>query len=221
MSTRRQLLTALISGFVLPVVLYYVLRAVGADPAIALLIGAVPALIRAVFTIVRHRTIDRISAFTLSLLVAGALTALVTGSPRWLLARGGVFTGLIGVWILWSLRGRTVAFEGILTFQRTSEAVRAWEANWRNSPEFRHVMRAVTTIWGVGFLLEAIIRVILAYSLPVDIVPAVTAVQFIVLLSLMLLIGPRYGRRFMADRGLTTGSDGITTTRVSAPQVED
>ena len=209
MKPRRQILTAVAAGFLLPVVLYYSLRAAGVDPTIALLVGGVPALIRTVWTIVATRTVDRISLFTLSLLVAGAATSLITGSPRWLLARGGIYTGLIGLWLLGSLRGRTIAFEGILTFQRTPETVEAWESNWRESPEFRHVMRAVTVIWGSGFLLEAVIRMLLAFTLPIDLVPAVTAAQFIALLMLMLLIAPRYGRRYMTRHGVTTGPDGI------------
>jgi len=214
MTPRRQVLSAVATGFVLPVALYYSLRAAGVDPVIALLIGGVPALIRTVWTVARTQTVDKVSLFTLSLLVAGAATSLITGSPRWLLARGGIYTGLIGVWLLWSLHGRTIAFEGILTFQRTPEAVEAWESNWRESPEFRHVMRAVTVIWGIGFLFEAVIRVLLAYTLPVDLVPAVTAAQFIALLILMLLTAPRYGRRYMTRRGLTTGPDGIRVVPV-------
>lgn len=87
----------------------------------------------------------------------------------------------------------------------------AWEANWRDSPEFRHVMRAVTVIWGVGFLLEAGIRVTLAFTLPVDIVPVVTAVQFIALIGLMLWVGPQYGRTYMTNHGVGVGPDGIRT----------
>lgn len=220
MTTRRRSLIAIMSGFVLPVALYYLLRAIGVDPAIALLAGAAPALLRTIYTIVRRRSMDTISLFTLSLLIVGALASMITGSPRALLARGGLFTGVIGAWILLSLRGRTVAFEGILTFQRTSKAIQAWGANWRDSPEFRHVMRAVTTIWGAGFLLEAVIRVALAYTLPVDAVPAVTAIQFIVVFALMLLIAPRYGRRYMTKRGLTTGPDGISTEPIATAHTD-
>lgn len=151
-----------------------------------LLCGGAPALTRTIYKVVRERKIDQISLLTLSLLTAGGLASFITGSPRWLLAKGGVYAGIIGAWLLWSLRGRTMAFEGILTFQRSNEAIAAWETNWREFPEFRHVMRAVTVLWGVGFLLEAVIRVVLAYTLPVDAVPAVTTVQFIVLLGLML-----------------------------------
>jgi hypothetical protein len=212
---RRQSLLALLTGFVLPVCIYYLLRALGVDPVIALLAGGAPALGRTIYTIGRNRTVDKISLFTLCLLAAGAVSSLITGSPRWLLARGGVYTGVIGAGVLWSLHGRTIAFEGILTFQRTAAAVAAWEANWRDSPEFRHVMRAVTVIWGVGFLMEAGIRVTLAFTLPVDVVPVVTTVQFIALIGLMLWAGPRYGRRYMARHGMGVGPDGISTVRTA------
>ncbi|TCC44836.1 hypothetical protein E0H73_45305 [Kribbella pittospori] len=214
---RRATLLALLTGFVLPVVVYYLLRAVGADPVVALLAGGTPALARTLYKIVWNRTIDKISLFTLCLLATGALASLITGNPRWLLAKGGVYTGVIGVWLLWSLRGRSIAFEGILTFQRSAAAVKAWEANWLDSPEFRHVMRAVTIIWGVGFLLEAGIRVTLAYALPVDIVPMVTTIQFIALLGLMLWLGPHYGRRYMTRHGLGVGPDGIRPVRTANP----
>lgn len=217
MHARREMLLGIATGFVLPVGLYYLLRAFGVDPVIALLVGGAPALAKTLWTMIGKRKIDKISLFTMSLLVAGGLTSLITGSPQWLLARSGVFTGLIGLWLLASLRARPIAFEGILTFQKSEEAIAAWERNWRGSPEFRHVMRATTAIWGVGFLLEAVIRVVLAWTLPVDVVPMVTTVQFIVLIVLMLWIAPVYGRRYMARHGMAVASDGITAIPADAP----
>jgi hypothetical protein len=39
---------------------------------------------------------------------------------------------------------------------------------WRGSPGFRRTFRMLTVGWGAGMLAEAVARVVVAYTLPVD-----------------------------------------------------
>ena len=42
-----------------------------------------------------------------------------------------------------------------------------WEKRW-NIPYFRHSMKLMTLVWGLGFILEAAIKVILVYTLSIS-----------------------------------------------------
>jgi hypothetical protein len=41
----------------------------------------------------------------------------------------------------------------------------------------------LTAVWGMGFTLDALMRVLLAYTIPIDSVPLVSTVQWLVVLG--------------------------------------
>jgi len=47
---------------------------------------------------------------------------------------------------------------------------------WGEDPRFRHAWRRITVIWGITSVVDAVIRVVVAYTLPVPVVPAMDPV---------------------------------------------
>ena len=212
-ASRRKFFTSISVGLLLPIALYYGLRQLGVSPVWALLIGGVPALLEALYRIWRRGRPDGIALFTLSLLLVGGGLSLITGSPQWILAKAGVFTGIIGVWVLLTTPRRPAIFQGIMHMQPNARGTAKWEHNWATYPQVRHVMRAINAIWGAGLVVEAAVRVVLAYTLPVDDVPAVTLVQFIVAVLLIHFGTRRYGRWYLGRHGLRLDRDDVVPTR--------
>jgi hypothetical protein len=70
---------------------------------------------------------------------------------------------------------RTLAFE-------------SWDTLWDRAANFRRGWRVSSVIWGVGLLVDAMLRVVFAYALPVDLVPALSAAQFPVTMIALSLI---------------------------------
>jgi hypothetical protein len=200
-ASRRKFFTSVAVGLLFPIALYYGLRHFGVSPVRALLIGCVPPFLEALYRIWKQGRPDAIALFTLSLLIVGGGFSLITGSPQWILAKAGVFTGVIGLWVLLTTPRRPAIFQGIMHMQPNAEGTAKWEHNWATYPQIRHVMRATNAIWGAGLVAEAIVRVVLAYTLPVDDVPAVTLVQFIVVILLIHFGTRRYGRWYMNRAG--------------------
>src|SRR3954447_15259634 len=91
---------------VLPLAVYYALRAAGVDIYLALLAGAVASALGATVSLVRARRITGMSAYVLTMMVVSTGAALLTGSPRFLLAREGWATAVTGLWILASIPTR-------------------------------------------------------------------------------------------------------------------
>ena len=132
-------------------------------------------------------------------LVAGTLAAVLMNSARLVLAKDGVITGLLGAWMLITLALRRpfmlAAGTAIATAKRGVRGGQAWAARWDADPRFRHGIRVVTAVWGVALVLDAVVRVILAYALPIDSVPAATSAQWIVLLAIVYGFFIVYARR--------------------------
>lgn len=186
-SSRWSFAVTVLCDIVLPVGLYYVLRAAGADEITSLLLsGSAPAL-HTLHSAIRHRRLDAVGVFTLALLLVSAGASLMTSDPRIALARNGLFTALAGVWLLVTLiTARPFTYQALRTLLSGRSA--ALEKLWETDAAFRRVWRGLTVLWGVGLLCDALMRLILAYTLPVDTVPALDGALYAVSWILLQII---------------------------------
>ena len=135
------------------------------------------------------------------LLVLSAGVSVIAGSPRFLLAKDAVLTAVWGTWFLLSLRGhRPLTFRFTRTLleahrifdprTRTWSAPteRSWDELWELVPRFRRMWQVTTVIWGAAFMLDAALRVVLAYALPVSDVPALAGALWLVTFLLLQII---------------------------------
>ncbi|MFG2865623.1 VC0807 family protein [Streptomyces sioyaensis] len=178
-AARRQFAVTLLCDVVLPVGLYYVLRSAGFSELVALLISAAAPALSTGYSIVKQRRVDSVGLFVIAILVLAGLGSLISGSPRLALARGGWFTGLIALWILGSLfTSRPFTYRALKTLlPGKSETL---EGLWHTDPQFRRIWRGLTVLWGCGLLVDAALRVIMAYTLSVDTVPALDGALYFV-----------------------------------------
>ncbi|MFD9961524.1 VC0807 family protein [Amycolatopsis sp. NPDC058986] len=193
---RKHLVLQLLLELVLPLGGYYGLRAAGLNQWLSLVGGALLALPMIGYTLVKQRRVDPLALFTLSLVLLGALTSMVTGDPRLLLVRDSWIFGALGLWVLGSLLTRQPFMRSmartIVTVKIGAEGHRQWDSRWDTEPAFRRHLRVVTLVWGLGFCLDAVVRVILAYSLPIDSVPLVSTLQWLVVLGGLIAFHIRY-----------------------------
>jgi hypothetical protein len=76
-----------------PAALFYLLRAEGVSELAALAAGAVLPALGALFTLVVRHRVDNVSLLMLATMGLALLTSVLTGSPRFLLAKDGLLTG--------------------------------------------------------------------------------------------------------------------------------
>src|SRR5690606_40177342 len=87
-------------NLVVPVAIYYGLRAAGVSVYLALLADT---LVSAAYTgvkLLRERRLDGLSAFFTAMLAVAVLVSLVSGDDRLLLAKEGWVTAAAGLWFL-------------------------------------------------------------------------------------------------------------------------
>ena len=94
----------------MPIALYYVLRATGLSALTALALSAVPPAIGAAWQLAARRHADPVALLVLGTVALSLILAVVVHSPRFLLAKDGLITGLWGLWFLaTAVPGRTRA----------------------------------------------------------------------------------------------------------------
>ncbi|MGV4926270.1 hypothetical protein K2224_15990 [Streptomyces sp. BHT-5-2] len=66
---------------------------------------------------------------------------------------------------------------------------------WHSSPVVRRWMQVASAEWGIAFLIDAIARVVMAYTLPIDSVPSLGALVLVALLGMAQALVTVHGRR--------------------------
>ncbi len=182
----RQLLLFVIDIGV-PIGLYYVLREFGMSAYLALLIGAIVPAVTSLIGFLTRREVDGIGLSMLALISLSAAVSALTADPRFLLVRDGWLTGAWGLWFFASLfTRRPVAFAFARLFLEGRRGnTTSWDELWTHEPRFRRIWRVSTVMWGLGTMADAVLRVVMAYTLPVDVVPGLSGalwpVTFVVL----------------------------------------
>ncbi|MFI5778894.1 VC0807 family protein [Nocardia sp. NPDC051570] len=184
---RRHIIGQVVLEFALPLGSYYGMRAAGVNPWVALVAPAVLTVPFLAYRAIRQRRIDILALFTLGILTLGTVMSLATGDPRTLLVRDNWLGGALGLWVLGTLFTqqpfvRTMA-RTVVTVKIGEVGHREWDARWDNDSRFRNQLRVLTAVWGLTLALDALVRVALAYSLPVDSVPLVSTLQWLVVLA--------------------------------------
>ncbi len=208
-----------------PIAVYYVLRGAGVSSLAALAAGAVLPALGALWQLaVRHR-VDMIAVVVLATVAGSLAVSLIVHSPRFLLARDGLITGIWGAWFLATLAARRPAaflFARPLLEGRRVFAVTSWDALWDAEPRFRRIWRVATVWWAAGLLADAVIRMVMAYTLPVDVVPGLGGALYPVTFIVLQLITNVYYQlaglnRLLGARWLAAAAPGAAGTAAAAP----
>jgi intracellular septation protein A len=147
-----------------PLAAYSLLRSAGLTAVTALLLSGVFPALGVAITAVQHRRLDVVGALVLAGIAVGTALGLVSHSARLLLVEGSVPTAVFGIALLGSLRARRpLMYSFALEFTgpdtaKGREMTRLWQYEG-----FRRVFRTITVVWGVAFLLEAALRVVIVY----------------------------------------------------------
>lgn len=145
-----------------PLVAYSLLRSNGLSPVMALVLSGIFPAVGVAINVIQHRRLDVIGALVLAGILVGTVLGLATGNPRLVLVEGSVPTAFFGLVCLASLRARRpLMFSFALEFTGPDTAQgREMSGLWQYEG-FRHVFRVITTVWGVGYLIEAAVRVVI------------------------------------------------------------
>ncbi|MEV7040988.1 VC0807 family protein [Amycolatopsis sp. NPDC051061] len=202
---RANVLTVVFEVLV-PMALFYGLRAAGVSQWWALMAGVLVAAPYVLWTIARNRKVDLVALVTLSVMVLSVVLGLLSDDPRTLVIREGwtaALGGVFGAWMLVSVftgrpaqltLGRTIA-----EVKRGAEGADAWAGRWDTDARFRRGLRINTAAWGAVLLAGAVLHIVLVYTLPIDLIALVTNVAWFGALALLIVWHVWYLRKENLD----------------------
>jgi hypothetical protein len=180
---------------VVPTALLYVMLWTGTSLYAALLASAGLSAITALVSHLRGGSRQSFAPQMLAMALVGFGLALITGSDRFLLAKESVLTTMAAGWFfvsLWKERPLTYRLTRPLMEGRSGRPNIPWEQLWEQEPRFRHIWRVSTVMWTVALLIDAALRVVMAYTLPVHSVPALQTGLMLVTVLVMQVVTNGY-----------------------------
>ncbi len=196
---------SLIVSVALPLIAVQVLLHRGTPPVMALAIAAIFPFADAVGGLVRKRRFDPIAVLSLIAIVAGVATSGLSGNPAFAVAKESLFTSVFGLVFLGSLlTSRPLIFHLGRQFSTGGDpaSLARWDALWER-PAFRRVVRLMTAVWGCGLLLEAVVRVVAAFTLPVTVSTIVSPVVGVGTIVALVVWTSRYAKAVRARAAAT------------------
>jgi uncharacterized membrane protein len=146
-----------------PLVAYKVLHSHGTSKVLALVLASVLPAVGVLIDWRRDRRLDVVGCVVLVGLLLGALLGLITNSPRAVLLEGSVVTAAFALCALGSLfteRPLMLHIAQATSGGERSAAAREISVGYETVPAVRRYFRIVTLVWGLAFVLEAAVKVV-------------------------------------------------------------
>ncbi|MGI5199042.1 VC0807 family protein [Streptomyces sp. CA-288835] len=210
---RSPLLALLLWDAGVPLVAYYGLRLAGQSEQNALLAGAVLAALRMVWVAVRHRSFDGFAALLATVLAISLALSFVTGDTKFLLVKESFGTAAAALILLASCASRTPLV--LVAVRAGSNQAKRAEIDQLSTeiPQFRQAFVRMSAAWGVGLLLEAVLRVPLVYLLPADVMTGLSLALLLTVIGLLSAWTAWYANRVQTRYAHADGRHPTTTQR--------
>ncbi|WP_067510090.1 VC0807 family protein [Actinoplanes sp. TFC3] len=161
----RALLPTLLDVIV-PVILYFLLKKLGSSDFWALTLAGVGTGVYALVNTIRRRKLDFIGILVLLEIVLSIGLLFITNDPRLVAIKPAFYTTLTGVYFLFTcVVGKPIIYTAVTPIATEGDPVRtkAYARAWDESRPFRLRERLMTAVFGVGLLIEAVLRIVIVY----------------------------------------------------------
>lgn len=201
------LLPSLAVDLIVPLLVYDALQFEGLPVTTSLAAaGAVP-LARISHSALRRRRLNAVAGFVLCALATGVALTWLTGNPRLAIARDAVVGLAVGGVFLSSLVMRRPLMFHLLRSLRGPHL----QEQWDRLPALRRDLRSMTAVIGTLCVLDACVRVAIAYTVPVSTAGALVHLQPIALVVLLMLVGKSWGERIRRYTQLAGSGERFST----------
>jgi hypothetical protein len=163
MNGRLRAALPMVLDIVIPVVGYYLLHAIGLSDFWALTLAGAATAVHAIANTIRRGRLDRIGTLVVLEIALSVVLFFVTRDPRIVLLKPSFYTAVAGFYLLFTcLSGQPFSAQSSRPFATGGdpERERAYEAALVHSAGFRREHRRITAVWGVLWLAESVVRVV-------------------------------------------------------------
>ncbi len=195
-SRLRSLAAIVVFDIAGPLAAYSLLRSNGFTTVAALALSGIFPAFGVALAYARNRRLDAIGALVLVGIAVGTGLGLAGGSSRLVLLEDSVPTAVFGAVCLGSLRSRRpLMFRFALQFYGPdTPSGRGFADRWRHAG-FRHAFQVITLVWGLAYLAEAVVRVIIVETTSTGSALSISRVMPYAVAALLTAWMISYGRR--------------------------
>ncbi|MFI7505147.1 VC0807 family protein [Streptomyces sp. NPDC049687] len=194
---KKNAFAPLIVDVAVPLGSYYLFKgAFGMSTFAALAWSSVVPAVRTVWSVAKERKVNGLAGLILVVNVVGLLLSFVSGDPRLMLVKDGAVSSTIGIGVLVSVAlGKPMMTAGLKPFLLKGDAAReaAWErlagGRAEGSAAFLRAERAFSVVWGGALLAECVLRVVGAYTVPVETMVWLGSVVMVVAIGVGIVVG--------------------------------
>lgn len=190
----RQMLPTLTYDVAMPIIAFNLLTRYGVSTLIALVAGGIFPAANNIIVWIKSRRLEPLGIIVMTFLAVGTAASLISGSVFFALIKESFLTATFGLICLFSLFAeRPLMFYINRQFVAGDDPVRLewWNGLWQIE-QFRAAQRLVTTVWGVAYIVEALVRVALALTLSPAEVVAISPVMAFGVMILLIIWTRRY-----------------------------
>ncbi|MFF0737961.1 VC0807 family protein [Streptomyces chartreusis] len=185
-----------------PIGAYYLLKnGFGMSTLMALALSSIVPAVRTGWGVLKSREVNGMATLILFVNVVSLLLSFVAGDPRLMIAKDSAVSSTIGIGIIVSVvLGKPMMTAGMKPWVVKGDTGReaAWARLHAGSARFRRAERMFSLVWGVVLLAECVVRVVGAYTLPVDTMVWAGNVIMVVAMALGFVVGGALGAGPMA-----------------------
>lgn len=186
-----------------PLIAYNVLRSHGSSQVLALILSGILPAIGVLIDFTRNHSLDVVGFVVLGGLLLGAVLGLLTHSPRAVLLEGSVVTAAFALSALGSLlaeRPLMFHFAQAAMGGEHSPAGQDFNHRYDTTPGVRRFFRTVTLVWGLAFVLEAAVKVIIIETSSTGFALTFTRIAPYPLVGILLIWTMTWGRAIRRHR---------------------
>lgn len=215
----KDLLPSLVFGAAVPIAVYFSVRPHVSTDAVGLIVAGSVSVAWILFQFARNRHVDFVGAIVLTGFVVGVVSSTLLGGNAYMLkVRDAFFTALFGiacVVTVYTHERPALFYVGrYLSAGNDPTKVAAYN-ELHEVPTARHVFRVLSVVWGIGLVIEASGRMVLAEALHtgtyIAVSPFITAATIGSLFAFTLV----YARRAELDAAALMTS----FTKATEPEV--
>jgi intracellular septation protein A len=180
----------------LPLILFFTLKQPVGD-LWATIYSSIPGLLSTLFTILVKRRFEPIPIIIIISFFIGFALTLKYNNPKLKQVDGSIITGIIGLAFLFSLLlNKPLIYYTSRPWitKNDPDKLEEFEEKWKNRA-FRKTMTNMSLIWGFGLILQAVINLILIFTISLDLLMILSPVITYGNLGLLTVVTVVYGMR--------------------------
>ena len=182
-TSKVEIIVSVLINIVLPYLIYTILKT-HITSIIALSLAACVPLVDTLYHLIKDKKLDTFSSFIFLGIVLSIVAAWIGGDERFILLRESYVTGIMGlVFLLSLLTPKPLIYYFAMKFISNKSVM---TKRWEEEVSFRHFIRVMAAVWGIGLMIEALVKVVIVYEFPISKALVISPIAQYIIIAILI-----------------------------------